>query len=553
MARAVDVPVLVVGAGPSGMVAAILLARLGVACAVVERRDGTQPAPAAHVVNARTFEVLRAAGVDMAAVAAACQDPADGGFVHWTTTLTGELLGSLPFERQGDDVRALTPTPLRNLSQDRLERILADHLRTVPGVEVRHGATWVSAVDDGDGVTSTVAGADGSVGTVRSRWVVAADGAASAVRASLGIVPVGPRRLASFVMVHLDAPWRSLVADRPGVLYFLNSPARGTFVAHDLDRTWVYMHPWDPDAEPAEAFTPERCEALVRAAVGTEPPPFAVRNVATWHMSVQVAERYRSGRTFLVGDAAHRFPPTGGLGLNTGVQDAHALAWRLAVVERGWADEAVLDHYERERRPVAERNAEASARNAARLAEVPQALGRDGAGDRAAVRAAIDAQAEHFDMLGLQLGVSYTEGGVVPDGSAPPAVGNAVREYVPSGRPGGRLPHAWVRAGGRVVSTLDLLPLDRVTLVAAGSATEWLGAAARLGEPVLATLVIGRDLVDDDGAWAGVLGIGGDGALLVRPDQHVAWRSAGPPTSADDELRGALAAVLGRPGPGGPA
>jgi len=260
---------------------------------------------------------------------------------------------------------------------------------------------------------------------------------------------------------------------------------------------------------------------------------------------VQVAERYRAGRAFLIGDAAHRFPPTGGLGLNTGVQDAHNLAWKIAAAERGWAPRTLLDSYESERQPVARANAEASARNAAKLQDVVKALGPKGDGDRDAVRTAIAAQAEHFDMVGLQLGFRYERGALVPDGTPAPAVANPVREYVPTGRPGARLPHAWVVRDGERASTLDLLPLDRFTLIAGPRGGAWVAAAGRIDSPPLTRVEIGRDVADESGAWRQMLGIAEDGALLVRPDQHVAWRSAGPASDPDAALRGALARILG--------
>jgi len=547
MGATLDVPVLVVGAGPTGATAAILLGLQGVSSLVVDRRDSPQRAPAAHVVNARTLEILRAAGVERGALAAACQPPRDAGRVRWMTTLAGEELGSLPFEQQGDDALAVTPTPLRNLSQHRLERILLERLRAQPEASLRWSHEWESAEQDAAGVTSRLRDlATGGSVTVRSRWLLAADGAGSRVRKALGIEPVGPARLASFVMIHVEADLRALVRDRPGVLYFLESPAaRGVLVAHDIDAEWVLMHPFDPEREPAEAFDEARCAALVRAAIGGAAPPFAVRTISTWHMSVQVAERYRAGRAFLVGDAAHRFPPTGGLGLNTGVQDAHNLAWKLAAVERGWAAPALLDSYESERQPIARVNAEVSARNAAKLLAVTQALGADGAGDRAAVRAAIADQAEHFDMLGLQLGFAYERGALIPDGTPPPARSNPVREYVPCGRPGARVPHAWTERGGARVSTLDLLPVDRFALIAGKRGSAWLDAAAKL-EPPLARVAIGSDVDDETGAFAAALGIADDGALLVRPDQHVAWRSARGVAEPAAALREALARVLGR-------
>src|ERR1051325_10185700 len=214
-------------------------------------------------------------------------------------------------------------------------------------------------------------------------------------------------------MIHCEANLRSLVADRPAALYWTTAPeATGVFVAHDIDSTWVYMHPWDPEHEVREDYDEDRCAAIVRRAMGTDAHPFTIRTIRTWTMTAQVAARYRDRRIFLVGDAAHRFPPTGGLGLNTGVQDAHNLAWKLGAVSAGWAPDALLDTYESERRPIAQENADVSVRNAMRMMEACRAfLGlRDGSASRADVAAAIAAQAEHFDMPGLQLGFTYDTG-----------------------------------------------------------------------------------------------------------------------------------------------
>ena len=537
----VETPVLIVGAGPAGMTSALLLSRLGIPCRIVERRAGPQSAPAAHVVNARTFEILRAAGVDMRPIAAACQDPADAGHVRWVTTLAGEELGCLTYERQEAEALRFTPTPLRNLSQHRLEPILLDELRRSPGVEIAYGHAWESAEQNASGVTSRIRDrARGTVYEARSRWLIAADGAASPIRRSLGIEAVGPDRLQSFVMIHCEANLRPLVAHRPGVLYWTTAPgATGAFVAHDIDSTWVYMHPWDPEHEAAEDYSEARCATIVRRAMGTDAHPFTIRTIRNWTMTAQVAERYRDRCIFLVGDAAHRFPPTGGLGLNTGVQDAHNLMWKVAAVEAGSAGEALLDTYAVERRPVAQRNADVSLRNAARLAEVYQALASDDG-----VGAAIANQAEHFDMLGLQLGFTYESGAVVRDGSERPASAVSVRDYVPSALPGSRIPHAWVTRAGVRISSLDLFAYDRFTLVAAPAGRAWAEAAA--GPVPIECVTIGRDVADEGGAWMKCLDIEPEGALLVRPDQHVAWRAHDGGADAAERLARALTVVLSR-------
>lgn len=555
---------LIVGAGPSGTMASLLLEQQGIGTALVERRAEAQRAPAAHAVNARTLEICRAAGVDMKAVTDAAADPREAGWVYWVDRLGGSVLGRLPYERQGDDQLGLTPTPLRNLSQNRFEPILLDALRRVAGRVPRWRWQWESAAQDEDVVRSRVRNLeDGGEREIVSRYLIAADGAGSRVRKSLGIEVVGPDRIQSFIMVHFRASLRGLPEVPPGVLFFVCDPRSGggVFVIHDLDREAVYMHPFDPEAESLADYDAARCADLVRGALTDPSLDFEVVTVSSWFMTAQVAARYRSGRSFLVGDSAHRFPPTGGLGLNSGVQDAHNLAWKLAAVLKGWAPAALLDSYESERRPVAQVNADQSLRNALRLVEVPVALGIRGfsaesharmqetlasEAGRQRVRATIEAQAEHFDMPGLQLGFCYAKGALRrEDADAAPAL--TVREFIPSGCPGARLPHAWLRDDGALASLLDRVPLDRFLLLAGPDGAPWIRALASLSGPPAVALRLEEAWLPDLARWLGIAGIARDGALLVRPDQHVAWRSRKADADPAARLADAFEAILGAP------
>jgi 2,4-dichlorophenol 6-monooxygenase len=554
----VEVSTLVVGAGPVGMMAAILLAQQSRDSLVLERRSAPQPAPAAHVVNARTFEICRQAGVDMEAIARAAKNPADAGHAIFVTRLDGEEIGRLRFEQQGDDCLRHTPTPLRNLSQHRFERILAARIAKQPETEIRYGQQWEDASQDESGVTSTVRDlGNGETYEIRSRYLIAADGAGSRVRKSLGIEMDGPPRLQSFLMIHFEANLRSIVRDRPGVLYWVMDPeVGGALVAHDIDREWVYMHSFDPDRESDQDYDDERCRALVVRAIGQQ-VALRILHRGSWNMSAQVAQAMRDRRIFLAGDAAHRFPPTGGLGLNTGIQDVHGLAWKLCAVEDGWAPESILATYATERLPTARNNADQSLRNAVKLAQVPRALGTSeeptrarmeaSLGDpqrRRAVEEAIADQAEHFDMLGLQLGYAYEEGVLVADGSEAPSLRNPVREYAASSRPGARLPHAWLDFGGRRVSSLDLVGSDGFTLFTWKDHEPWTKALSQVAVPPIAQVRVGTDVVEPDSHWADVAGIEPGGAILVRPDQHVAWRARSRPDDAELALRRALETLL---------
>lgn len=550
MASNVDVDVLIVGAGPVGMLGGILASRLGLSALVVERRGGPQTSPAAHVVNARTYEICRQAGLDMDRIFAAGKSETDAGHVNFVTRLTGDLIGRLPFERQGDGCLEYTPTPLRNLSQHRFEPILADELRASPGAELRYRHRWERSEELDAGVVSDIVVLDtGETTRVRSRYLIGCDGAGSRVRKQLGIEMVGPPLLQCYLMIHFAANLRALTADRPAVLHFTFDPeARGVFIAHDVESDWVFMHAIDPSIESIDDYDDDRCLEVITRAAGAELHAEIVDKV-TWWMSSQTADSMGRGRIFLAGDSAHRFPPTGGLGLNSGVQDIHGLMWRIAAIVAGRASDALLGTYEAERIPVARNNAHQSLTNAIKLVELPAALGIDAeptteclhasladSSKADQIAAAVELQREHFDLFGLQLGYVYGEGALVPEG--PPSEPGSPSDFEPTARPGARLPHAWLAEVGGT-STLDLVPIARPVLFTFGKHDRW---AAEVGDTETTVIRVGVDTPALD-LWRTVCEVGVDGALLVRPDQHVAWRARSVDQAA--ELGRALGVVAG--------
>ena len=542
MAGESDIPYLVVGAGPVGLTAARLLANAGRRCVVVERRDGPQRNPAAHVVNARTLEIFRQAGFDMDAIAAIAKPPTDAGHVNFVTRLNGELIGRLPFERQGDECLAHTPLPLRNISQHRLEPLMSAEVAALPAVDLRYSTEWVSSTQSADGVTSVIRDFDtGEETALHSAYLLGADGAGSGIRKWLGVEMIGPTGIQSFVAIHFRAGLRSSITDRVGVLHFVMDPeAGGTFIAHDIDHEWVYMVPFDPDAEAVDDYPTDRCEQLVHTAIGDPTAEVDIVGAGTWHMTAQVADSMRRDRAFLLGDAAHRFPPTGGMGLNTGVADAHNLVWKLLAVDEGWASPALLDTYEAERKPIAEINCQQSLTNAFKMVLLAQALqlhpGATSAdlattladpANRTAIDAAVQEQATHFDMLGLQIGYRYghTSNDIDP------------RVFEPSGAVGERLPHGWLGDGR---STLDLVDRSGMTLLTNGAHDVWAAAVAQVTVPVHHVRLDDQSV---DPHWFDICDLGPDGALLVRPDQHISWRADD--TSSIDGLATCLAFTHG--------
>lgn len=543
MTPPLHVPYLIVGAGPVGLTAARLLANAGASCLIVERRDGPQRNPAAHVVNARTLEIFRQAGFDMSAIAAISKHPDDAGHVNFVTRLNGRLIGRLPFEQQGAECLAHTPLPLRNISQHRLEPLLAAEVAALPGVDLRYRTEWVSSTQSGDQVTSVIRDLDtGDETTITSSYVCAADGASSGVRKWLGIEMIGPASIQSFVTIHFRADLRHLLDQRPGVLHFVMDPeTAGTFIAHDIDREWVFMVPFDPAIESIDDYGPERCAHVVRAAIGDDTESVDIVGSGTWHMSAQVAASMRHGRVFLMGDAAHRFPPTGGMGLNTGVADAHNLIWKMLAADNGWAPLSLLDSYEAERRPIAEINCHQSLTNAFKMIILAEALGLhpeatgttllaalDDPARAPMIAAAVQEQAMHFNMLGLQIG--YVYGDTTDQHDRDPGV------FAPTGSVGSRVPHAWL-ADGR--STLDLIDPHAFTLLTCGAHDAWSAATAQADVPLRHVAL--DESIGVDPTWADLCGLGTDGALLVRPDQHISWRSATLATDPGHAVTRALA------------
>ena len=561
--------VLVVGGGPTGLLASILLSKYEIPHILVEQRTETVKAPAAHVVNTRTMEIYRQAGIDVAALYALNRHPT-AHLVTWKSRLENEPLGVFDMAANRDALMAqsrFSSEHTTNISQHLLEDYLKAHAEKSTFADIRFGVEWTGFAGD-DKQSSRLRGGDGHEIVVGYQYLLAADGAGSPIARTLDIKKVGPDAIATFLNLTCEVDVAKASGEDATLLYWLLDPGvQGTVIVHDPHGLAVYMRPIAVPHESIDDYDDARCERLLKQVFGDL--PYKVRHKGVWKMTAQVADRFRDGPVFLIGDSIHRFPPTGGLGLNTGAGDVHNLVWKLATALQDEAPaeqiEALLESYEGERRPVAQRNCDVSKRNNEKMTEVVRALGLDpskagllaktmnsrlvkllpqsmqekvysaltrpvssllleaegsddkGRAIRERVAAAIENQREHFSSLGLDLGYVYRDGCAVTAGAAE-TQGSEVSTYVETVGPGARFPHRPLNGHGQAATLHDLFDYRSFTLLKSGGADIALPETFGVGVEVVNL----DDLRDPDGKQLGAsLGLPSDGWALVRPDGHV--------------------------------
>jgi len=535
-----DIPVLIAGGGPVGLTASLLLSRHGVRSLLVERHPGTAIVPKARGINARTMEMYRQCGVEAAIRAAGLSEERRGRLIVWTETLAGKEIERRVPGRATPKNMAVTPTTNCLCAQDDLEPVLRRFAETAGPGALRFNTELTSFSQKDGSVTGTMTDrVTGEETRFSARYLIAAEGAQSRVRRSLGVQMIGEEKVYDSVNILFNADLRQWTEHRPAALYFVEQPElRGTFLTiNGTDRWGFLIHsPSQYGYKPGD-FTSERCAALIRQAVGIPELVVSVLGVSPWEASAIVADRYREGAVFLAGDAAHEMPPTGGFGLNTGVQDVHNLAWKIAAVLRGQADDALLDSYHAERQPLAETITRAALANAMSMGRTTRQSG------------AVLPRREFLNEQGLIYGLCYESMPVIPDGTPPVEVTDPVTEYVPSARPGSRAPHVWLQRGGEQLSTIDLFG-SHFVLLAGRDGDAWRQAIHQIEPswpPLIGFTVGGKeDLIDPDGNWHEAYGVETDGAVLVRPDGYVAWRGRSGASRPREVLRAVVDGVLGR-------
>jgi len=533
----IEVPVFIVGGSLVGLSTALLLGYHGVRSLTVEYHRGTAIHPRAAQTSQRTMEILRQVGLEQTVRRKSEEQfVQDGGVLAVETLVGGPIAHYIADLNEG--VRDVSPTVRVFLSQDALEPQLRKRAEEL-GAELRFATEMVSFEQDTHGVRAVIRERDsGETHTVRAQYMVAADGAHSRVRERLGIRMLGHGTFANCITIYFRAHLAPLIEGHKwAVVYALNRQLRGFFrFEKPFEKTFLAINtvgdPENPATDVSKGLTAQRSLELVRAALGTDSIPITIENVMHWEAAADTAEVLQDGRIFLAGDAAHIMPPNGGFGGNVGVQDAHNLAWKLALVLRGCAGPGLLSTYGPERRPAGAFTVEqAYSRYVLRTA--PN-MSRDGLQPVA-------------PDLNIEMGYIYHSDAIVLEDGDDEGVHGNPRES--NGRPGTRAPHVWLQRWGEQISTLDLFGRN-FTLLAGPEGNAWIEAARDGAKPLGVELdvhEIGENgLTDPSGRFPAAYGITAGGAVLVRPDGFVAWRAKTGDNSSTERIKSVLATVLGR-------
>jgi 2-polyprenyl-6-methoxyphenol hydroxylase-like FAD-dependent oxidoreductase len=530
-----QVPVLIVGGSLVGLTASALLASQGVPHMLIERHRGTAIHPRAASFHQRTMEIFRSIGLQREVEEAAAREFIQNGAIISVDTLSGKELAAF-YRSWNDGVEGLSPASRLFITQVGLEPILrarADEL----GATHLFSTELADIAQDADGIIARIRTRDGSAERdVRARYMIAADGTHSFVRQKLGIPMAGRGRLADCMTIYFRADMRAMIGDRALSVVYVNNPQLVAFFRFAITGDAGFLAVFATfdeegrrDTHASDDMNSENCAVLVRTALGVDRDfPVEIENVQPWTAMASTAASFRQGNIFLAGDAAHVMPPTGGFGGNTGVADVHNLAWKLAMVIKGEAGEALLDSYEAERRPIGELTVEQA--YSRYVLRVDPSLGKENI-------------APPLDDPAIELGAIYRSAAIIGDDTAAAVVEDP---HNPSGRPGTRISHVELRRGGATISIHDLAG-PGFTLLAGSDGEGWVEAGAAAGLQAL-RVGGGGDLFDPSGTFERVTAIEPGGAILLRPDGVIGWRATGPGADRREELDRAIQRICGSVG-----
>ncbi|MEA3301079.1 MAG: FAD-dependent monooxygenase [Pseudomonadota bacterium] len=584
--KKIEVPVLIIGGGGSGLSSTIFLARHGIKSLVIEKYPSVTPLPKAHYLNPRTMEIFREVGISDE-IYARGTPPENMSTVGWYTSLAGEghldartihTMDAFGGGALKDKYLESTPCWCANFAQMYLEPLLYETASKNDLSTLNFGHEMVEFEQVDGGVLATIEErSSGERYQVSARYMLACDGGRH-IGPSLGVKMEGIERIIDMVTVHFEADLSAFIHDdKPMIRWFSNPEGGGSWRSGVMvamgpkryDRhseSWLMHFAFDPGKAQTHNYEllTEKIIALLKVPSRT---PITIKRTNEWKIQGVLAETFRKGSVFLVGDAAHRHPPTTGLGLNSAIQDAHNLAWKLASVLKGTASDKLLDSYEQERRAVTGRNVEWALLTFQNQLVVDAAIGLihgaptevnilayeklfsdtpHGRARRKLVEEIVGTQKIEFQALNMEIGFSYESTAILPDGTPKPDMSPMEDEYVATTRPGHRLAHAWLERSGSRLSTLDLVDGTHFTLIVDEDGDHWRGMLdGTEGLVNVVQISAAGTLVDAEGRWSEVKGIGPRGAILVRPDGHVAWRSIEGESPAGLGIGGVIGKILG--------
>jgi putative polyketide hydroxylase len=499
--------VVIVGGGPVGLSAAVCLARQGINCVLIEKHEATTRHPKARGVNGRSMELFRCWGLEDSMKQH--QMPREAHRFTWLEDFQGKEITRV---QATADYSSYSPSDRAIIAQDSVEQELFKKAASMPQIDLRFNTEMICASQDEERVTIEVLSREThQKETLTARYLIAADGAGSPLRKLFNVEMEGVENLGVFCNIFCEMNLDKYVEHRPSAGFMFTRPdLQGTFMlSKNGHRQWLVGVRLDKGRNGTqELFTEDFCIDYVKRVVSDPEVEVRLLNRAFWTMAALIAKQYRVGRVFLAGDAAHRLPPTGGFGMNTGIQDAHNLAWKLAMVIKNQADESLLDTYFTERSQIAEANIFWSVKNAKRIETIFTSLVEN---DLAAFEAALKDQSRHLNAAQMDLGFIYGRDYQTQEG------------YKPCAEVGARAPHCWLIKEDARVSTLDLYDGPFV-LVCHPEARHWQDLY-RSFPCTIVTIGAQGDYVDKEGDFLEKYAISKEGAVLVRPDGHVAWRA----------------------------